>query len=133
MLFQLRECVHPQDGATPSFFYESGALYWCFQLMYHLFWNSFGKLIKTLKIEQAVQYIWRTLYRSFQNGVFWKAPSVLLNFESGFLNSIYPVNARHVTSSFSKIPSFQKLNFWNGLWKRGVYSCLCALNVVANI
>ena len=23
MLFQLRECVHPQDGATPSFFYES--------------------------------------------------------------------------------------------------------------
>ena len=23
MLFQLRECVHPQDGAMPSFFYES--------------------------------------------------------------------------------------------------------------
>ena len=23
MLFQLRECVHPKDGAMPSFFHES--------------------------------------------------------------------------------------------------------------
>ena len=23
MLFQLRELIHPQDGATPSFFYKS--------------------------------------------------------------------------------------------------------------
>ena len=41
---------------------NQGALYWCFQLMYHLFQNSFGKVIKTLKIEQAGEYIWRTLY-----------------------------------------------------------------------
>ena len=61
ILLQLRERVHPQDGATPSFFMNQGALYWCFQLMYHLFKNSFGKVIKTLKIEQAGQYIWQTL------------------------------------------------------------------------
>jgi len=30
--------------------------------MYHLFSNSFGKVIKTLKVEKAAQYIWRTLY-----------------------------------------------------------------------
>ena len=56
ILLQLRERVHSQDGTTPSFFMNEGALYWCFQLMYHLFKNSFGKVIKTLKIEQVGQY-----------------------------------------------------------------------------
>ena len=37
ILLQLREFVHPQDGAMPSFFMNQGDLYWCFQLMYHLF------------------------------------------------------------------------------------------------
>ena len=37
MLFQLREHVHPQDGAMLTFFMNEVALYWSFQLMYHLF------------------------------------------------------------------------------------------------
>ena len=37
MLFQLREYVHPQDGAMLTFFMNEVALYWCFQLMYYLF------------------------------------------------------------------------------------------------
>ena len=50
MLFQSREPVHPQEGTTPIFFINQGALYWCFQLMYHLFQNSFEKVKKTLNI-----------------------------------------------------------------------------------
>ena len=37
MLFYLREHVHPQDGAMLTFFITEVALYWSFQLMYHLF------------------------------------------------------------------------------------------------
>ena len=37
ILLQLRERVHPQDGAMPNFFMNQSTLYWCFQLVYHLF------------------------------------------------------------------------------------------------
>ena len=46
---------------NPVSYMNQGALYWCFHLMYYLFRNSFGKVKKTLKVEQGVQYIWRTL------------------------------------------------------------------------
>ena len=53
---------NPRMVLRPVSLMNQGALYWCFQLMYHLFYNSFEKVIKTLKIEQVGQYIWRTLY-----------------------------------------------------------------------
>ena len=44
--------AYPPPGRyhTQFFFINQGALYWCFQLKYHLFQNSFGKVTKTLKI-----------------------------------------------------------------------------------
>ena len=50
MLFQSKEPVQPQEGTTPIFFINQGALYRFFQLMYHLFQKSFGKATKSLKI-----------------------------------------------------------------------------------
>ena len=49
-------------GPCPIFNLILEAFYWCSQLMYYLSKTIFGKVIKTLKIEQAEQYIWRTLY-----------------------------------------------------------------------
>ena len=60
MFFQLSGHGHPQDDTTLSFFPGSGSS--IFLLMYNLFQNSFGKLVKTLKRAKGGKYIWRTLY-----------------------------------------------------------------------
>ena len=51
ILFKLWGYVLPRMVPRPVSSMNQGAIYWCSQLMYHLF----------QKIEQVGQYIWRTL------------------------------------------------------------------------
>ena len=61
-LFQLRKRFYPQDGATPSILYESRSSLLVLSIDALFVSKFFWKGEKTLKNEQAVQYIWRTLY-----------------------------------------------------------------------
>ena len=58
VLFQLKECGHPQDDVMPNFFLILKALYEGFQMRYHLYLNFFKKVVKIAPTGS----LWPTLY-----------------------------------------------------------------------